>query len=143
METLLLIVGVVSFSVLIAVIYTVFLSEDARGRRRYGAERWAQMKEAERIKREKEEEEERRRQEEAERIRRLQDEAVKLCPICGTAMVKEIVLNISTDRCPQKHGVWLDHDELEVIAEIIEEDAEAAGESSGFATGMLLGMVID
>lgn len=125
METFLWIAGVFFSLLLWAVVHSVFFSEDARGRRRYGADQWARMKEEERRKWEREDAEEQRRQEEAERTRREQDRASKNCPICNAPMTKEKVDEVTIDRCPKGHGVWLDHGEFEeLIGDWIEEDEE-------------------
>ena len=142
MEILLLAIGVVFLSILLVVIYSVFFSEDARGRRRYGADNWARMKTEELRKWEQEEAEELRREEEAEQIRLKQDRTTKPCPICDQPMVKEDVDGVTIDHCPGGHGVWLDQGELEELTELIEEDAESSGSSSGLATGLLLGMAM-
>lgn len=143
MEIWLLAIGVVFLSILLVVIYSVFFSEDARGRRRYGADNWARMKAEELRKWEQEDAEELRREEEEERIRLIQDRTTKPCPICDQPMVKELVEEVVTiDFCPGGHGVWLDHGELEELTGLIEEDAESSGNSSGLATGLLLGMAM-
>lgn len=35
--------------------------------------------------------------------------------LSGATMVQEIVAEVTVDRCPNGHGVWLDHNELEQI----------------------------
>ena len=118
-------IGIFSWFILLIVVYSVFLSEDARGRRRYGADQWARMKEEERRRWKIEDAEEERLQEEEERTRREQDRAPKNCLICNASMIKEKVDVITIDRCPEGHGIWLDRGELEEISgDWIEVDDE-------------------
>jgi hypothetical protein len=121
-------IGIFSWFILLVVVYSVFLSEDARGRRRYGADRWAQMKEEERRKWEREDAEEEKRQEEAKRIRREQDAAIKLCPVCSKPMTKDTYDGFTIDPCPEGHGTWLDHKELEEITGEWDWDWDEEGE---------------
>jgi hypothetical protein len=62
-------------------------------------------------------------------------EAPRSCPNDETAMVKEVVMNVIVDRCPECQGVWLDAGELDVMKNTIE-----SGAHSQFASGMLIGM---
>jgi Zn-finger nucleic acid-binding protein len=50
------------------------------------------------------------------------------CPRDATELVTEQMNNIEVDRCPQCHGLWLDHDELdqlEATAASTEEERRA------------------
>lgn len=40
------------------------------------------------------------------------DEKSKDCPICGKHMEKILINEVLLDRCPSRHGVWFDADEL-------------------------------
>ena len=42
------------------------------------------------------------------------------CPLDGSAMSKEVVLNVVVDRCPACKGMWLDGGELELLKAGIE-----------------------
>lgn len=44
-------------------------------------------------------------------------ERTRSCPIDGTELSKEIVLNIVIDHCPRCGGVWLDAGELRLLIE--------------------------
>jgi Zn-finger nucleic acid-binding protein len=46
---------------------------------------------------------------------RAASEGKQKCPVDGTSMSKDVVLNIVIDRCPSCNGVWLDGGELELI----------------------------
>jgi len=39
-------------------------------------------------------------------------ENIKKCPICNTKMDKFIAYDIILDRCPNKHGIWFDKNEI-------------------------------
>lgn len=44
-------------------------------------------------------------------------EQTRSCPVDGTALSKEIVLNVVIDHCPRCGGVWLDAGELRLLIE--------------------------
>jgi Zn-finger nucleic acid-binding protein len=44
-------------------------------------------------------------------------ERTRSCPIDGTKLSKEIVLNVVIDHCPRCGGVWLDAGELRLLIE--------------------------
>lgn len=46
---------------------------------------------------------------------RAETEDRRICPMDGSAMSKEIVLNVVLDRCPSCGGMWLDGGELELL----------------------------
>ncbi|MEO8634062.1 MAG: zf-TFIIB domain-containing protein [Gemmatimonadales bacterium] len=64
---------------------------------------------------------------EAERIERKRAEHSKLsqdaerkshhmrCPKCGGHLVTQEFQRIQIDRCPECHGIWLDHGELDAL----------------------------
>lgn len=54
-------------------------------------------------------------QEEAERIARERQSHHMRCPRCGATLHTESLHEIQVDRCPECHGVWLDHGELEML----------------------------
>ena len=60
----------------------------------------------------------------------------RLCPVDQTEMRKEILQNLVIDRCPDCGGIWLDHDELEVLLRLAAEKAD----DPGFLGSMLLGL---
>jgi hypothetical protein len=37
------------------------------------------------------------------------------CPRCGDRLVPRVQLDVELDECPQGHGLWLDHGELEKL----------------------------
>ena len=39
-------------------------------------------------------------------------EEIKHCPICNSKMEKFMAYNIVLDRCPNKHGIWFDKNEM-------------------------------
>ncbi len=45
-----------------------------------------------------------------------------VCPRCGTALRQIDHLGVNVDECPNGHGMWLDRDELHVLAKR-EEDS--------------------
>ena len=59
------------------------------------------------------------------------------CPLDGSQMNKEVILNVVIDRCPSCKGIWLDSDELDLVKKGIE-----AGADGDFATGLVIGMAI-
>jgi len=58
-------------------------------------------------------------------------EVRRVCPVDETVMVKEVLLNIVVDRCPECSGVWFDRGELESMKRMIE---------AGLTTDLLRGM---
>jgi hypothetical protein len=66
---------------------------------------------------------------------RHKSETVRTCPVDGADMRKEIVQSIIIDRCPGCGGIWLDHDELEVLLRLAAEHSD-----QGFMNGVLLGL---
>lgn len=69
-------------------------------------------------------------------------EKIVHCPHCKSKMSKKIVEGITIDKCPKCHGVWLDSDELDKIAESIDDNSDS-GHGSGLATGLMLGMAMN
>jgi Zn-finger nucleic acid-binding protein len=65
-------------------------------------------------------------------------EEKRTCPIDGTRMNKEVIMNVVIDRCLSCHGVWLDGGELDLIKKAIVEK-----EGGDFVTGLIVGMAID
>lgn len=75
--------------------------------------------------------------EDAERIRRLQQQEAAertarerlshhmRCPKCGGTLHTEMLHGIQVDRCPDCHGIWLDHDEVATLMK--HEDHGALG----------------
>ena len=43
--------------------------------------------------------------------------AHRACPVDGTALVPQVIDNVTVDRCPRCRGVWLDRGELDKIIE--------------------------
>jgi len=66
---------------------------------------------------------------------RHKSETIRACPVDGADMRKEIVQSIVIDRCPACGGIWLDHDELEVLLRLASERSD-----QGFMNGVLLGL---
>ncbi|MDP3402521.1 MAG: zf-TFIIB domain-containing protein [bacterium] len=64
-------------------------------------------------------------------------EPQRICPDDQSAMQKVPLQNgrLIVDRCPTCNGVWLDHKELEALA-------EEADTNPVFATGLLLGIAM-
>ncbi len=67
---------------------------------------------------------------------RVRAEAHRMCPVDETEMVKEVLQNLVIDRCPTCGGIWLDHDELEVLLRLAAEKAD----DPGFLGSVLLGL---
>ena len=44
-------------------------------------------------------------------------EQTRSCPIDGSTLFKEIVLNVVIDHCPRCGGIWLDAGELRLLVE--------------------------
>lgn len=44
-------------------------------------------------------------------------EQMRSCPIDGSTLSKEIVLNVVIDHCPHCGGIWLDAGELRLLVE--------------------------
>jgi len=44
-------------------------------------------------------------------------EQTRSCPVDGSTLSKEIVLNVVIDHCPRCGGVWLDAGELRLLVE--------------------------
>jgi hypothetical protein len=44
-------------------------------------------------------------------------EQTRSCPIDGSTLSKEIVLNVVIDHCPRCGGIWLDAGELRLLVE--------------------------
>ena len=65
---------------------------------------------------------------------RLKAEDTHMCPVDQTEMRKDVLQNLVIDRCPSCGGIWLDHDELEVLLRLA---AEKSGDP-GFLGSMLL-----
>lgn len=53
---------------------------------------------------------------------RYSREEQRICPLDGSAMQKEIVLNIVIDRCPSCRGVWLDGGELQLLRQAAKQE---------------------
>jgi uncharacterized protein len=56
-----------------------------------------------------------REKEAAERTARERLSHFMKCPKCGGALHTELYHSIQLDRCPDCHGVWLDHGEMEIL----------------------------
>jgi len=67
---------------------------------------------------------------------RVKAETKRACPVDQTEMQKDVLQNLVIDRCPSCGGIWLDHEELEVLLRLA---AEKSGEQ-GFLGSMLLGL---
>ena len=67
---------------------------------------------------------------------RQKAEQTRVCPVDQTEMRKEVLQNLVIDRCPSCGGIWLDHEELEVLLRLA---AEKSGDQ-GFLGSMLLGL---
>ena len=44
-------------------------------------------------------------------------EQARPCPVDGSTLSKEIVLNVVIDHCPQCGGIWLDAGELRLLVD--------------------------
>ena len=64
---------------------------------------------------------------------RLKSEIPRSCPVDGTVMEKEVVETLLIDRCGTCGGVWLDHDELEILLRLTAERNDGT-----FLNGVLL-----
>ena len=65
--------------------------------------------------------------EDAARLKRLRDQEAAQktaserrshfmkCPKCGGALQTELFHGVQVDRCPDCHGLWLDHDEVDTL----------------------------
>jgi len=62
-------------------------------------------------------------------------ETVRLCPVDGVSMEKQVFEFVLIDGCPGCGGVWLDGGELEIIRQTISNDAERTGFIWGWLTG--------
>lgn len=60
------------------------------------------------------------------------------CPLDRTELAPAVVCDITIDRCPTCHGVWLDPGELDLVREKMKKEAGDEQFSSGLVTGMLL-----
>jgi predicted Zn-ribbon and HTH transcriptional regulator len=56
-----------------------------------------------------------REQQDAERTAAERHSHHMRCPKCGATLRAEAWHDIQVDRCPECHGVWLDHGELETL----------------------------
>jgi acetyl-CoA carboxylase beta subunit len=56
-----------------------------------------------------------REKETAERTGRERSSHFMKCPKCGGTLHTELYHSIQLDRCPDCHGVWLDHGEMETL----------------------------
>ncbi len=63
-------------------------------------------------------------------------EVVRVCPVDGAEMLKEVLQNLLIDRCPVCGGIWLDHEELEALLRLAAERTD----DRSFLNSVLLGM---
>ncbi len=63
-------------------------------------------------------------------------ENVRVCPVDGGEMLKEVIQNLLIDRCPTCGGVWLDHEELDALIRLAAERTD----DGAFLNGVLLGL---
>jgi hypothetical protein len=56
-----------------------------------------------------------REQEAASRVARERHSHFMKCPKCGATLQTEALQGIQVDRCPECHGIWLDHDEIATL----------------------------
>jgi len=66
-----------------------------------------------------------RQQEAADRAARERHSHFMKCPKCGGSLHTETLQEIQVDRCPDCHGIWLDHDEVATLMK--HEDHGALG----------------
>ena len=85
----------------------------------------------------------------AERIERKRAEQAKMnqneerkshylrCPKCGGHLVTEEFHRVQVDRCPECHGIWLDHGEIDAV--VAHEDKGLLSRALGEFMGSLKG----
>ena len=85
----------------------------------------------------------------AERIERKRAEQAKMsqneerkshylrCPKCGGHLVTEEFHRVQVDRCPECHGIWLDHGEIDAV--VAHEDMGLLRRALGEFMGSLKG----
>ena len=85
----------------------------------------------------------------AERIERKRAEQAKMsqneerkshylrCPKCGGHLVTEEFHRVQVDRCPECHGIWLDHGEIDAV--VAHEDTGLLSRALGEFMGSLKG----
>ena len=66
-----------------------------------------------------------REQEAADGAARERHSHLMRCPKCGGSLQTEALQGIQVDRCPDCHGIWLDHDEVAALMK--HEDHGALG----------------
>ncbi len=66
-----------------------------------------------------------RQQEAAGRLARERQAHFMKCPKCGATLHTETLHGIQVDRCPDCHGIWLDHNEVATLMK--HEDHGALG----------------
>ena len=73
---------------------------------------------------------------ECEILSRVESEPARICPVDQATMAKEVLLegDLIIDRCPVCKGVWLDHEEIEIVQEA------AGASSSNFVSGLCFGL---
>jgi len=74
--------------------------------------------------------------------RRINAEKVYYCPDCETPMKKICIdeIDIIKDQCPKCKGVFLNHNELEIITDYLKEEYSDGG--GDMVTGMLIGGIV-
>lgn len=64
---------------------------------------------------------------------RTAPETERRCPVDAVAMIKEVVVGVVIDRCPNCRGVWLDAGELQLVREA----ARSEGVARAFTTALM------
>lgn len=58
-------------------------------------------------------------------------------PVSGKPMVREQILGVTIDRCPESEGIWLDKGELEAILDRSRQDTSDQGDNTDTSSNWL------